>query len=199
MVSTRGFFDLKKQFIFYASYHNNPVNVLIHLFCIWNLMWSGMCLFHFTPQLTNAPDLFTKIPVIGGTPINLTLLVTTIYVISYVIMDPFAGSLAAVMVLALHRLTSDLVIANAPVYGHPLWQAVLTFHVIMWIAQFIGHGVFEGRAPALLDSWDQAFITAPLFVVLEVLFFLGYRKQFYQECMKEVKMEIKKFKGSKSY
>ena len=26
-------------------------------------------------------------------------------------------------------------IANAPVYGHPLWQAVLTFHVIMWIAQ----------------------------------------------------------------
>ena len=33
----RGFFDLKKQFIFYASYHNQPVNVAIHLVCIWNL------------------------------------------------------------------------------------------------------------------------------------------------------------------
>ena len=60
--------------------------------------------------------------------------------------------------------------------------------------QFIGHGVFEGRAPALLDAWDQAFITAPLFVVLEVLFFFGYRKQFYSECMKEVNVEIKKFR-----
>ena len=63
--------------------------------------------------------------------------------------------------------------------------------------QFIGHGVFEGRAPALLDSWQQAFITAPLFVVLEVLFFLGYRKQFYQDCMAEVKMEINKFRAEK--
>jgi len=24
-----------------------------------------------------------------------------------------------------------------------------------WIAQFIGHGIFEGRAPALLDSLAQ--------------------------------------------
>ena len=64
--------------------------------------------------------------------------------------------------------------------------------------QFIGHGVFEGRAPALLDSLDQAFITAPLFVVLEVLFFFGYRKQFYNECMEEVKLEIEKFKASKN-
>ena len=63
---------------------------------------------------------------------------------------------------------------------------------------FIGHGVFEGRAPALLDSWDQAFITAPLFVILEVLFFFGYRKQFYQDCMKEVEVEIKKFRAIKN-
>ena len=47
-------------------------------------------------------------------------------------------------------------------------QAVLAFHVVCWIAQFVGHGVFEKRAPALLDSVDQAFITAPLFVLLEV-------------------------------
>ena len=87
--------------------------------------------------------------------------------------------------------------ANAPVQGYPLLQAVIVFHVVMWIAQFIGHGVFEGRAPALLDSWQQAFITAPLFVVLEVLFFLGYRKQFYQDCMGEVKLEINKFRGEK--
>ena len=34
---SRGMFDLRKQFVFYASYHNQPVNVAIHLACIWNL------------------------------------------------------------------------------------------------------------------------------------------------------------------
>ena len=28
-------FNLKKQFVFYASYHNDPINVVIHLICIW--------------------------------------------------------------------------------------------------------------------------------------------------------------------
>jgi uncharacterized membrane protein YGL010W len=36
-----------------------------------------------------------------------------------------------------------------------MWQAALVIHVVAWILQFIGHGVFEGRAPALLDSLDQ--------------------------------------------
>ena len=34
-------------------------------------------------------------------------------------------------------------------------QGVLGIHVALWIAQFIGHGVFEKRAPALLESWHQ--------------------------------------------
>merc|ERR1712088_394420 len=167
--------DLKKQFVFYASYHNHPVNVLIHLACIWNLMWSGMCLLHSTPALAPAPGVLATLPLVGGTPVNLQLVVTTIYVVTYVLMDPMAGSLAAAMVLFLHKWTFELVTANDPVQGFPL------LHVVMWVAQFIGHGMFEGRAPALLDSWQQALITAPLFVVLEVLFFLGYRKQFYQD------------------
>ena len=25
------FLDLEKQFVFYASYHNNPINIFIHL------------------------------------------------------------------------------------------------------------------------------------------------------------------------
>ena len=141
---SRGMFDLRKQFVFYASYHNQPVNVAIHLVCIWNLreyyydqlsmvtdttmmsmlsVWSGMVLMHHSPQLATAPDLLTKVmmmmmtiltimmtepqvPLIGGTPVNLTLLVTLIYVVSYVAMDPVAGSLAAGLVLLLHRWTA---------------------------------------------------------------------------------------------
>jgi uncharacterized membrane protein YGL010W len=40
--------------------------------------------------------------------------------------------------------------------------------------QFIGHGKFEGRAPALLDNPSQAFLMAPYFVFLEAVFPLGY-------------------------
>ncbi len=50
----------------------------------------------------------------------------------------------------------------------------------------MGHGAFEKRAPALLDSLDQALLTAPLFVLMEVAFFLGYRKEFHAKIMKKV-------------
>ena len=39
--------------------------------------------------------------------------------------------------------------------GYSIWKVALAIHVTAWILQFIGHGVFEGRAPALLDSLDQ--------------------------------------------
>merc|ERR1712013_180061 len=189
---TRGFFELKKQFIFYASYHNHPVNVAIHLLCIWNILWSSLLLMHYTPAFLH------KIPFLGNLPVNIAMITTVIYVVSYVLMDPVAGTLAALMVLFLNQWTGQMVISGSPLMGFPLWQPILAFNALMWIIQFAGHGVFEKRAPALLDSWDQAFITAPLFVVLEVLFFFGYRKTFYKECMSEVDQEIRRFKTVKA-
>ena len=66
-----------------------------------------------------------------------------------------------------------------------------------WILQFIGHGVFEGRAPALLDSLDQALLMAPLFVLLEVLFSMGYRREFHEKIMKQVEVNMKEFQDKK--
>lgn len=37
-------FDLEKQFAFYASYHSNPVNVAIHLVCIWPILATAITL-----------------------------------------------------------------------------------------------------------------------------------------------------------
>merc|ERR1719490_248047 len=145
-----------------------------------------------------APTSLASLPLLGGVPLTLATITTAIYVVSYVMMDPVAGGLGALLMLVLNQWTFRLVSAGAPVAGFPLWQAVLAFHVAAWIAQFIGHGVFEGRAPALLDSWDQAFITAPLFVFLEILFAAGYRKQFHSSMMKEVEKNIKGFQTQKS-
>lgn len=67
--------------------------------------------------------------------------------------------------------------------------------MVSWLAQFVGHGAFEGRAPALLDNLVQAFLLAPLFVWMEVLFFLGYRPELRERYQKSVEKEIAAFKG----
>ncbi|KAI7978814.1 putative endoplasmic reticulum membrane protein C16E8.02 [Camellia lanceoleosa] len=45
---------------------------------------------------------------------------------------------------------------------------VLAAQLFCWTGQFIGHGIFEKRAPALLDNLAQAFLMAPYFVFLEL-------------------------------
>lgn len=52
---------------------------------------------------------------------------------------------------------------------------------------WLGHGVYEGRKPALLDNLVDALFSAPYFVMLEVLFYLG----FFPELKKAVDAEVK--------
>jgi len=193
-----GYFELERQFVFYASYHNNPVNVAIHLVCIWNLLWSILYLLHLVslpPALELAP-----LSLLGQQlPLDLSAIFAVIWMVAFILMEPLVGSVGAGMVLALHSLTFKLSqeVEVDPLSGLQLWKIVLALHIFLWVLQFIGHGVFEKRAPALLDSLDQALITAPLFVLLEVFCFCGYRPQFYKKCMKQVEENIGKFKSQK--
>jgi len=56
-------------------------------------------------------------------------------------------------------------------------EIAAAINVVCWLAQFYGHGVHEGRAPALLDNLLGALVLAPLFVHFEVGFVLGLFKQ----------------------
>ncbi len=78
----------------------------------------------------------------------------------------------------------------------------------------IGHGYFEGnrkellsllttlsnddsgRKPALIDSTFQVFV-APFFLVLEVLFFFGYRKDLYTKVQSNIEKRIEEWKRQK--
>ena len=71
-------------------------------------------------------------------------------------------------------------------------------HIFAWVVQFIGHGVFEGRAPALLDNLVQAVFLAPLFVWLEILFKLGYRPELKARVDKATDIEVAKFRKAKA-
>merc|ERR1712226_992364 len=189
-----GKIDIEKQFTFYASYHNAPINVIIHFLCIWPILATSLVLFQYTPEIAGRPEFLDILPIGDFLKINGSFVVAMIYIVCYVVMEPFAGTLGALMVYYLTTQSAKLVALDTHINEIPIWKIALAIHVVCWILQFIGHGVFEGRAPALMDSWDQAFLTAPLFVLLEVLFFFGYRKEFHDRIMVQVEKNIKEFK-----
>ena len=60
----------------------------------------------------------------------------------------------------------------------PFRQSAVFFFVpfvLGWAFQLVGH-VIEGKRPALRDNFAQAVFTAPLFLVVEVLFALGFKQ-----------------------
>ena len=66
------------------------------------------------------------------------------FLVCYVIMEPFAGTIGAIIVYFLTTQSAKLVALDTQIYGMPIWKVALAIHIICWIAQFIGHGVFEG-------------------------------------------------------
>lgn len=93
--------------------------------------------------------------------------------------------------------------------GHISNAGVL--HGVSWIAQFLGHGLAEKRAPALVDNllggkfhdfstnmplicFLAAVVLAPFFVHLEILFGLGYRPEMHKRINNEIGKEITKIR-----
>lgn len=83
-------------------------------------------------------------------------------------------------------------------YGATANKVGVAVHVGAWILQFIGHGKYEGRAPALLDNLVQALFLAPFFVWYEVLFKLGFRPQLKKEVEEGINAEIARVKAEKA-
>ena len=64
--------------------------------------------------------------------------------VCYVYMEPVVGGCAALLVVHIFLHSGEMVSAGAAVLGAPVWKVALAIHVVAWILQFIGHGVFEG-------------------------------------------------------
>lgn len=109
---------------------------------------------------------------------NCSFILFAAYALYYVALEPFAGlSWAAVMGLPMWAA------ANAFRQAVPVaWAWATAAHVLSWVMQVhFGHNLAEKRRPALLDSFFQSLVLAPLFVWFEVLFFVGYRPALQRE------------------
>jgi uncharacterized membrane protein YGL010W len=112
----------------------------------------------------------------------------------YILLEPVAGTALAMICLAAAAGGNKALIENSTLTN----QVAIATHIICWILQFIGHGAFEHRAPALFDNLVQAIFLAPLFVWLELLFKFGYRRELQSRVENAVQIEIAKFRAQKA-
>eukprot|EP00755_Sulcionema_specki_P039501 Sspe_Gene.2913::Locus_967_Transcript_2_4_Confidence_0.333_Length_762::g.2913::m.2913 len=166
--------SLKDQLTFYGAYHHNSVNQWIHIICVPLILWTAM--------VWVAPlEVLPGVAACWG--------VALVYGTFYVLLEPIAGLMYA-PVLALMALTAVDFTKSVPNAG----LISLGLHIVLWILQFLGHGVFEKRAPALLDSLLQSLMLAPFFVWMEVLFKLGYAPTLRENVNSAICENIMEFK-----
>ncbi|KAF1969771.1 hypothetical protein BU23DRAFT_557395 [Bimuria novae-zelandiae CBS 107.79] len=159
--------------------------------CVPLLLASGQILGTNTGSF-RTPDLLSRL----NLPLNFTSLASLNYATLYLILSPnVAGAVVGPLIL------SGAVFANRIVKKYDrtkLNTIAAAVHVVSWILQFVGHGKFEGRKPALLDNLVQAFFLAPLFVWYEMLFKLGFYKDLKKEVDAAIAVEITKLKAKKN-
>jgi len=184
----------EKQYISYAAHHNNRVNILIHLICVPLILWSGsvVSIYAFGAIITTStvPVLRPVIDPLGGVTVALLWMLGNL--IFYLTLEPIASTLLAPILLGIVYLANSFLHTNSSSLS-----VAVGVHIFSWVAQFIGHGVYEKRRPKLLDNVIQAFSLAPLFVWLEILFYFGYRHNFYKQLKVKVEMEVVRLKGGK--
>ncbi|KAF8351183.1 hypothetical protein F5887DRAFT_196300 [Amanita rubescens] len=181
-------FNVDKQLTFYGAYHSNRINVLIHIICVPILLWTFQVLATELPVPSFVPSAHYKINDYLVFDMNISAIHAAIYIVYYFALEPVAA------LLYLPQLTLMLLSATAFAKqpGHITQAAIL--HGISWIAQFLGHGLAEKRAPALLDNLVGAVVLAPFFVHLELLFKMGYRPTMHKRINNEIGKEIAKIR-----
>lgn len=145
-------------------------------------------------QFTNTPAIplpsWLSVPHL---PLNVGTIGAVLYSTLYVLMEPVAGAMLAPLIIGGTAYANHL----TSTYGYTANSWAAAVNIVCWIAQFVGHAKFEGRAPALLDNLVQALFLAPFFVWFEILFQLGYRPDLKRRLDKAVENEIQKFRDEK--
>ena len=161
-----GYFDLERSFSFYGAFHYHNTNKLIHFICVPLI---------FTTSIELLSRLFPAIVVLG---------VALFYAFSFIVMNRLAG-LSFIPLLALMYYLGGYILPSFPTVS-------LMVFFLSWIGQFIGHGIFEKRAPALFSNLPQSLHAAVFFVWLELVFFLGFHRRLRLRLESAVEKERKR-------
>lgn len=183
-----GFKDASSALAFYGVYHREPWNQFIHFIGVPLIIWTILIMISHLP-LPVLGKFDIKIPFCSQHALSWATLVTTGYMVFYLIIDTFGGVLYApvlyfMYVSAVNLMVRDQQAANKKQDDASSWMGTgtllkyaLLLHVLAWYVQIHpGHAVIEGAKPAVLDSFGGALTSAPLFAFYEGAWLLGINK-----------------------
>lgn len=161
-----------KEMAFYSAYHQEKRNVWIHVL--------GVPTITFTLFLVlNRLEL---VNVFGYTVTAATVFGVVVLAYYFTLDFIFAAATTVVfgsLMFLAQYITLSLTATTA-------WSIFAVAQLVGWGAQFYGHFIFEKSRPALFDNLFQAVVSAPIFVIADVFFELGYRKDVQEAVRKEL-------------
>jgi 2-hydroxy fatty acid dioxygenase len=201
-----GFENAEKALAFYGVYHRDPRNQLVHFFGVPGILWSLVVF------MTHLPfpyfGKFWDVHVPADYSLTYGLVLMMVYLIFYLWIDPlgaimYAPFLYAMYISSVYMRRSDqkqtVVVETAGTkvsssstssqwFGTGrLLRLALIVHVYSWYIQIhLGHQVFEGAQPAVMQSLGGALTVAPLFAFYEGLWLVGINKDLQQETLQLV-------------
>ncbi|CAN7343308.1 DUF962 domain-containing protein [Pseudorhodoferax sp. LjRoot39] len=148
----------------YAAYHRDRRNIATHFIGI--------------PMIVQAVAVLLARPVLaeaGPLAISAATFVTLATALYYLRLDVRLGA-AMALLLALALWCAQLLAAQPT----PVWLGWgVGLFVVGWLFQFVGHW-WEGRKPAFVDDL-VGLVIGPLFVLAELAFLLGLRRELQQQ------------------
>jgi uncharacterized membrane protein YGL010W len=162
--------NIEDQLVFYASYHQNPVNVAIHIVFIPLIWW--------TIVIMAAHYRFLGLELyLPGTRHRITWATSIFaqYSIYYVMLDQVTGAVATMVMFFMYSVACMLADPSVEEKGYRgrVLQIAMCMQVLAWYMQIHpGHMIFEGVKPALCDSMGDALTVAPFFSLYDALWLL---------------------------
>ncbi len=131
-----------------------------------------------------------------GLSFNPLLILYAILTPIYIYVDFLSGLITSIQYPFIGYLLNDY---NISIFSLSNMQSTIFLHILSWILQFIGHGVFEKRKPALLDNIFLVF-NAPVFVNIELMnFIFKYKESELNETRKHIIRDINNYRENLGY
>jgi len=167
--------NFAQQMAFYSVYHENKINIWIHIIGV-PIIALGLFM------ALNFVNFGFKIG-----PIHITLAsIYFLFVIGYFyILNVTFALLGTILYGGIYFLANHLVF-NALDAKTAIIVACITFFGAFAL-QFVGHGMFEKKRPALVDNLFQAFMSAPFFIIVDLAFEFGLKKNLQKDIADAIK------------
>ncbi|NCN08635.1 MAG: DUF962 domain-containing protein [Leptospira sp.] len=156
-----------REMAFYSAYHQEKRNVWIHVLGVPTISFSLLLVLSWVPLFS-----------IEGFQVTLAMAAAVLVLGYYFTLDFIFSSVATILFGTILYFANSL---STTLDSTTVWSIFAGGQILGWGTQIYGHYVFEKSRPAFLDNLFQALVSAPLFVVADVFFELGLRKNLEED------------------